>query len=100
MRRVISIIDSQTDVMVLREEVVKSITVLDALGWIHQAWNNVKIETIKNCFFKCGFAVEPIQIDEPPLIIPGLFLTNDADAFVNFDNDARKNHCFSIHINT
>lgn len=100
MRRVISIIDSQTDVMVLSEEVVKSITVLDALGWIHQAWNSVKIETIKNCFFKCGFAVEPTQIDEPPLIIPGLFLANDADAFVNFDNDTRKNHCFPVHINT
>lgn len=99
MRRVISTIDSQTDVMVLGEEVVKSITVLDALGWIHQAWNNVKIETIKNCIFKCGFAVEPAQADEQPLIIPGLTLASDADAFVNFDNDTRKNHCFQ-YINT
>ena len=38
------------------ESLSKSINVLDAICWIHEAWNDVSQETIQKCFARCGFA--------------------------------------------
>ena len=37
------------------DALVKSISVLDAVFWIGQAWNDVQPETIQKCFSRCGF---------------------------------------------
>ncbi|XP_042907632.1 tigger transposable element-derived protein 6-like [Parasteatoda tepidariorum] len=34
-------------------QIIQSITVLDAIRWIRHAWENVKGQTIVNCFKKC-----------------------------------------------
>ncbi|XP_066146779.1 tigger transposable element-derived protein 6-like [Euwallacea fornicatus] len=36
-------------------ELAKSINILEALYFVHRAWNNVSQATIKNCFAKAGF---------------------------------------------
>lgn len=35
--------------------IAKSVTVLDAVHWIGEAWQSVKVDTIINCFRKAGF---------------------------------------------
>ena len=35
-------------------QLLKEINVLKAIYWIKQAWNNVKCDTIKKRFKKCG----------------------------------------------
>lgn len=96
MRRVLSMIDSQIDVLSLDEDIVKPINVLDALSWIHQAWTDVKVETIKNCFFKCGFPAEFSQTGELQFDILGITNAADVHAFVEFDCNERKE--FFIHL--
>ncbi|KAI8502235.1 hypothetical protein Bbelb_198230 [Branchiostoma belcheri] len=36
-------------------EIVKRVTVLDAIQWVRQAWDETEPETIKKCFGKAGF---------------------------------------------
>ena len=36
-------------------ELLKLITVLDAIYWIKSSWDEVESSTIVNCFEKCGF---------------------------------------------
>ncbi|PSN30122.1 hypothetical protein C0J52_28422 [Blattella germanica] len=36
-------------------ELAKSVTVSDAVSWVKTAWNEVKLETIRKCFVRCGF---------------------------------------------
>ena len=38
----------------LASEITNKINVLQAIGWVTDAWREVSVETIKNCFAKCG----------------------------------------------
>ena len=38
----------------LASEITNKINVLQAIGWVPDAWREVSVETIKNCFAKCG----------------------------------------------
>ncbi len=38
-------------------DLVKKLTVLDAIKFIDKSWSMVKAETIQNCFSKCGFVI-------------------------------------------
>ena len=40
---------------VLASEITKQVDVLQAIEWIAKAWGEVSVDTIKNCFKKCGF---------------------------------------------
>ena len=40
---------------VLASEIAKQVDVLQAIEWIAKAWEEVSVNTIKNCFKKCGF---------------------------------------------
>lgn len=31
------------------------LNVLDAILWLVQSWSQIKVETVKNCFFHAGF---------------------------------------------
>ena len=46
------------------QEIAKSIQVIDCLFWIKDAWNQIKNETIMNCFRKAGFNVNCSEGDE------------------------------------
>ena len=40
---------------VLASEIAKQVDVLQAIEWIAKAWEEVSVNTIKNCFKNCGF---------------------------------------------
>ena len=39
---------------VFASEITKQVDVLQAIEWIAKAWGEVSVDTIKNCFKKCG----------------------------------------------
>jgi hypothetical protein len=46
-------------------EFTRSVTVLDAIRWVHGAWGNVLPETIKKCFRHAAFVVSSTEeVDE------------------------------------
>ena len=36
-------------------EILKTISILDAIYWVNQSWNEVQPSTIQKCFNKVGF---------------------------------------------
>ena len=42
---------------------MKSISILDAIYWVSQAWNEVEKSTISKCFAKSGFEMDKIAHD-------------------------------------
>ena len=72
-------------------DIVKKVTVLDAILWLTTAWDSVSPETIHKCFRKCGFSdaiVDASSDDEcdeedlRPLLPPGTSLRD----YVNSDD--------------
>jgi len=49
---------------VLASEITKQVDVLQAIEWIAKAWGEVSVDTIKNCFKKCGFDENSNQDDD------------------------------------
>ena len=45
------------------ERTSDKITILGALYWIKQAWNEVSLECIRNCFSKAGFNFNSMEED-------------------------------------
>ena len=41
-------------------QTARGIDILQAITWVADAWKDVSVETIKNCFAKCG--ITPITI--------------------------------------
>ena len=39
----------------LGRDIIREISILDAIYWINGAWNEVDVSTIQKCFTKCGF---------------------------------------------
>lgn len=73
--------------------IANSVNVLDAVKWIAEAWDSVKVETIKNCFKKAGFVLtetgsestdEPQIIKDVPIIFNGV--EYNMEDFVSFDD--------------
>lgn len=96
MRSIVSSIDERlrSNIMNTEEDFSRKITVLDSLGWIREAWDAVRIETIQNCFATCGFPVETVIEVQDSLEIPGVPIPSDALDFINFDNNERKHSIF------
>jgi hypothetical protein len=42
-------------------DILKTITILDTIYWLHAAWRGVKASTIQGCFAKAGFPVQKEQ---------------------------------------
>ena len=70
-------------------DIVKKVTVLDAILWLTTAWDSVFPETIQKCFRKCGFSdaiVDASSDDEwdeedlRPLLPPGTSLRDYVDS--------------------
>jgi hypothetical protein len=38
-------------------DLVRKLTILDAIKFIDKSWSMVKVETIQTCFSKCGFVI-------------------------------------------
>lgn len=98
MRKVVNALDANLrgDITNLAEDFTKSITVLDALSFVRQAWNLVKPETVQNCFSKCNFPVMPIDENAPDAeqLDIGIPLSDiEASEFANCDNNERKSSC-------
>jgi len=36
-------------------ELVKKVTILDAISWMKASWEDLSTDTIKKCFTHCGF---------------------------------------------
>ena len=75
-------------------ETAKGIDILQAITWVSHSWKEVSVETIKNCFAKCGIT-DQIGHDEDELVDEELnFLLNElvdpecdmaAEEYTNFD---------------
>ena len=70
-------------------DIIKKVTVLDAILWLTTAWDSVSPETIQKCFRKCGFSdaiVDASSDDEwdeedlRPLLPPGTSLRDYVDS--------------------
>ena len=48
-------------------EIAKGINILQAITWVADSWKEVSVETIKNCFAKCGIT-DQIGQDEDDLV--------------------------------
>ena len=48
-------------------EIAKGIDILQAITWVADSWKEVSVETIKNCFAKCGIT-DQIGQDEDDLV--------------------------------
>ena len=51
-------------------EIAKDIDILQAITWVADSWKEVSVETIKNCFAKCGITDQSGQ-DEDDLLSGG-----------------------------
>lgn len=94
-RHLISGIDA--NVMNANPEKLPPITLMDAVAWIRNAYDNVKPETIRKCFMKCGFkdaAINMIEFDDSEIAteydFEGLLSREDAITFANSDENERK----------
>ena len=65
--------------------ICKSVDVLLAIRWIKQAWENVTISTIKNCFRRCGAI--PQDIDQE---------TATSDPFADLDREEKDSTLSSL----
>ena len=88
--RIITALDADTSVTAL--QVSRSVSLLDALYLIREAWTFVKVETINNCYRKGGFKVsgETLEVIAPEDNIPiphGMSL-EDFQETVDMDKDA------------
>jgi hypothetical protein len=53
---VLSILDNINDSL-HASDLVRKLTVLDAIKFIDKSWSMVKAKTIQKCFVKCGFVI-------------------------------------------
>jgi hypothetical protein len=60
MRALISAADKRNSVA----EFTRSVTMLDAIQWVHGAWENVSPKTIKKCFRHAGFVVSSTEEED------------------------------------
>ena len=51
----------------IASEIIKCIDILQAITWVADSWKEVSVETIKNCFAKCGIT-DQISEDEDVLV--------------------------------
>ena len=65
-------------------EILKKISVLEAIYWINRSWREVEASTIEKCFRRCGFQstpVGPVVVDEDDILddipLSVLKLSND-----------------------
>ena len=52
---------------VFASEIAKSIDILQAITWVADAWKEVSVETIKNCFTNCGITGQTSE-DEDEIV--------------------------------
>ncbi len=60
---VMSILDNINDSL-HASDLVRKLTVLDAIKFINKSWSMVKAETIQKCFSKCGFVINGEEAQE------------------------------------
>jgi len=65
---VLSILDNINDSL-HASDLVKKLTVLDAIKFIDKSWSMVKAETIQKCFYKCSFVMNGEEAQELNKII-------------------------------
>jgi len=81
-------------------ELLKQTSVLDAIFWLHNSWNEVEESTILKCFKRCGFKFSDIdqdsELDDSDDDVPLATLKLTRELFdiefselVKIDNDIR-----------
>ncbi|XP_050400164.1 tigger transposable element-derived protein 6 isoform X2 [Patella vulgata] len=73
-------------------DLVKQITVLDAIHWIVRSWRETKVSTITKSFQRCGFDVSTDEEEDDlslAKLIKSLVLSSNTseEDFINFDNE-------------
>ena len=71
-------------------EGLKSMTVLQAIRWVSEAWKNVKETTIKKCFRKAGM----LRKDDFSIVRPGI--APDDDPFADIDEQGGTDQLASL----
>ncbi len=57
---ILSILDNMNDSL-HASDLVRKLTVLDAIKFIDKSWSMVKVETIQKCFSKCSFVINGLR---------------------------------------
>jgi hypothetical protein len=60
---ILSILDNINDSL-HASDLVRKLTILDAIKFIDKSWSMVKAETIQKCFSKCGFVINGEEAQE------------------------------------
>ena len=75
-------------------DVIKSVTLLDAVNLLSEAWDSVKVETVANCFKHAGFtiedqngAAEDIDVLQD-VNLPGSMTREELEDHINIDEEA------------
>ena len=61
-------------------EVTKSLTILNAIRWVAEAWKAVLPETVQKCFRKAGILTRNFEVVQP-------VVADDSDPFADLDSD-------------
>ncbi|XP_064165140.1 tigger transposable element-derived protein 4-like [Anguilla rostrata] len=92
LKRILQAVDNNADID-SAADLVKQITILDALYMVREAWKNVSQETIRNCFRKGGFssavskdgASENVAETSAVVVPPEGIATDQFEWFVDID---------------
>ncbi|GBM71197.1 hypothetical protein AVEN_118204-1 [Araneus ventricosus] len=79
-------------------DIIKSVTVLDAVMWLSKAWKEISKQTIRKCFVEANFpenvciekhsSTEDIDVrDQKILLNNGNFSDMSAKEFISIDDD-------------
>ena len=82
--RIVAQIDAGSSVTVT--DLSRQVTLLDALHMLRVAWNNVKGQSVANCFAKAGFVTPATPVEEESLDPPDGMTFSQFECFVDMDN--------------
>ena len=72
-------------------EIAKGIDIFQAITWVGDAWKEVSVETIKNCFAKCSITEQTSEEDENDIVDEEFNALFNKLADLEFDMRAEEN---------
>ena len=81
--RIVSLLDGEATITVT--QLSRKVNMLDAMHMLKVAWNDVKPQSISNCFAKAGFVPQTTPVEEEALEPPVGMLSSEFESFVDLD---------------